>query len=118
MRVLICSALALLAGCSPVDPCDGLAGTCLTARVDGQPAALDQLRISVEGRPMPMSTGASFTLPVQVAIAFTVAPGPTAHITIDGLVGGDVVSSSGDQTVALNPGGKATFNFQLLAGSH
>jgi hypothetical protein len=104
-------------GCSAADPCDGLQGTCVSARVEGQPATVDQLRITVDGRPPAMLTptprGAPFSLPVRVALVFSAAPGASAAITVEGLVGGAAVGSSGKQMVPLSPNGKSSFTFEL-----
>jgi hypothetical protein len=117
MRAFLGGVLALVAaGCSAADPCDGLQGTCVSALVDGQPAMLDQLRITAEGQPSSLTTGSGFSLPVRVAIVFTTAPTSPVAITIDGLTGGNVVSSSGRQMVPVTPNGKTTYDFHLSAG--
>jgi hypothetical protein len=118
MRAFLGGILALVAaGCSTADPCDGLQGTCVSALVDGQPTMLDQLRITAEGQPTSLTTGAGFSLPVRVAIVFTAPPPGPVGITIDGLAGGNVVSSSGKQTVSVPANGKTTFDFHLSPGS-
>lgn len=117
MRAFLGGVLALVAaGCNAADPCDGLQGTCVSALVDGQPAMLDQLRISAEGEATPRTTGSGFKLPVRVAIVFTTAPSGPVPITIDGLAGGNVVSSSGRQMVPISPSGKTSYDFHLSAG--
>jgi hypothetical protein len=118
MRAFLGGILALVAaGCSAADPCDGLQGTCVSALVDGQPALLDQLRITAEGQPTPLTTGSGFTLPVRVAIVFSTTPSTPVPITIEGLAGGNVVSSSGRQMVPISPSGKTSYDFHLSAGA-
>jgi hypothetical protein len=105
----------LVAGCGTADPCDGLQGTCLSARIEGMPAQLDQLRVTVAGQPMPMlspTSPAAFSLPVRLAVVLT-TPAPNASITVEGLTLGNVVGSSGAQMVTLNPGGRSSFTFTL-----
>ena len=116
MRLVL---LALvLSGCAP-DPCDGVSGTCLSARVEGAVSALDQLRITVDGvgkMSSPSSPGDTFSPPVRLAIALPQQVGASALITIDGLLSGSQVASSGAQTVPLAANGRAVYTFTLMAG--
>jgi hypothetical protein len=117
MRLLACFLLAV-AGCSSADPCDGLAGTCVSARVEGNVMGLDALRISVAGQPMSMTSmaGGTFSLPVRLAIVLPAGVASPASITIDGMAAGQPRASSGAQSVPLVAGGKTSFTFTLAGG--
>ncbi len=69
MRALLL-AFFVAAGCSP-DPCAGVMGICVTARVEGNVGALDQLNIAVAGvgaRNSPVTPSGTFNLPVKLGI--------------------------------------------------
>src|SRR3954462_13285939 len=95
-----CLAL-LLAGCGAADPCDGIEGTCLSATVEGPVKMLDGLQITVDGLPAPMKStpGATFDLPVRLAIVVPASVGATATITIDGFFGPTLLGSTGKVAV-------------------
>jgi hypothetical protein len=108
-----------VSGCA-ADPCDGVSGICLSARVEGSVGMLDQLRIAVDGvgtMSSPVTPGASFGLPVKLAIGLPASVGSSARITVGGELAGAEVASSGAQTVPLNPNGRASYTFTLLGGA-
>jgi hypothetical protein len=108
---------ALASGCA-ADPCDGVSGTCLSARVEGNVGMLDQLRIAVSElnttMSSPVSAGATFGLPVRLAIELPASVGTSAHITVSGELAGSQVASSGAQVVMLNANGKTSHTFTLM----
>ena len=108
----------LLAGCGAADPCAGITGTCIAARVEGSIAGLDQLRISVEGFVLPRMTpvpASGFSLPVLLAITLPAKiTGPT-KITIHGLSAGQVIATSGVQSLDISAGAHTSASFTLRA---
>jgi hypothetical protein len=116
------AALALflfVTGCSAADPCDGISGSCLSARIEGDAKALDALRVSLgaSGGMMTSMPGGTFDLPVRIAIVLPASATSPAAITIDGLAGGQTRASSGEQSVAFVVGGKSSFTFHLTSGT-
>ncbi|MDB4965770.1 MAG: hypothetical protein JWN44_1459 [Myxococcales bacterium] len=117
MRAIAGTLLAavVLTGCAAADPCAGVGGTCVSARVEGNVTGIDSLRITVAGQPAPMSStpGGTITLPVRVALALPQGITSPAQITVDGLAGGAVRATSGVQSVPLTGGGHSSFTFHL-----
>jgi hypothetical protein len=82
MRLLLVGVVASLAGCViPVDPCDGVPGTCLAVHVDAPDLdQLDQLTVRASGsgldgeRSTRSAGGTPVTLPAVVALLFPDAP--------------------------------------------
>jgi hypothetical protein len=82
MRALLLGVVASLAGCViPVDPCDGVPGTCLAVHVDSPDLdQLDQLTVRARGsgvdaeRSTRSAGGTPVTLPTAVALLFPDVP--------------------------------------------
>jgi len=117
---IVTAALALSAvGCSATDPCDGLTGTCVSAKVTGSVGNLDQLRINVKGfasKYTPSPANGTFTLPVKLALSLPASVGNQPVISVDGLLGGVVVASSTEDMFVLVAGQKQAHEFKLMAG--
>lgn len=112
---LCCGLLALAAGCA-ADPCAGLSGHCIVARIEGDVAGLDQLQFSVgsANNVRTPSTPLSFTLPVNVPLILADPVTTDPQVTVQGLSAGRVVASSGQQII-----GKAanSYTFTLISSS-
>jgi hypothetical protein len=117
LRALV--ATLFLVGCAG-DPCDGVSGTCLSARIEGSVGMLDQLAFTVDKlgtMSTPMPAGAPFSLPVRVAIQLPPSVGTPAGITVTGLSGGNGIASSGHQQVPIVANTRNSFTFTLVGGS-
>ena len=118
MRYLVVFLLAI-AGCgSTVDPCDGIAGPCISASVEGTATGLDQLRISLDqlGSPRSVLTpipAAAFTLPVRVAIIPPAATPTSFHVVVEGLGGGTTLAASAPTNVISVSPSTVTFPTQV-----
>lgn len=110
---LAVASLSLVA-CGVVDPCQGIAGTCIAARVEGTATGLDQLSITLgaatKRQPEP---AAAFKLPVVIGI---VPPkeleGTTQDVTIAGLANG-IEKARDAKSVAIVAGKKTSVTFVL-----
>jgi len=119
MRASAVLLAVLVAGCNAVDPCDGLAGTCISARVEGPLMGLDGLLVSVAVAQTPQmmtsTPGGRFELPVRLAILLP--PTATSPVTmgVDALANGQDVGSSGPVSVAFTPNAKTAVTFVVHA---
>ena len=121
MRVQVAALVALLAavvasGCSS-DPCDGVAGSCISVRVEGSVAGLDQLRLSLDGVAAPMLTPTvprSISLPVKLAVGLSATTTSPANLTIAGLKN-SVVIAEDQHAVSFAAGQHVKFTFHLTA---
>ncbi len=116
MRTLLLGLLVM--GCSSAkDPCEGEAGACLTARVEGDVGALDQLRITIDKPAKSVTTpqpASLFTLPVKLALTFPSNTSGAILVTVEGLRNNTVIGRSSQQTVTPPaPGSRAMVTFVL-----
>lgn len=118
MRRLVLAVVVVAAGCAS-DPCSGVAGTCISARVQGSASGLDQLRVILDGAAQPQvspATPSAFSLPVRVAIVLPASVTSPATLTVEGVAGGQTVATSGPQSVSFTSGAHQSFTFDLAAG--
>ena len=112
--------LALLGvGCTS-DPCAGVSGSCVSARVEGGVSGLDQLRVVLGGAgPAQLSPRppAAFSLPVRLAIALPAGATSPATLTVEGLAHGQTVATSGPRSVSFTAGAHASYTFTLVPGA-
>jgi hypothetical protein len=116
MRALVLLALTLVGGCSTAaDPCNGQPGACITARLVGAIALLDQVSVSVAPlgetfvSPNPP---APFKLPKEIAVVLPPTARGTVMLAVDGLLNGRA-EGHGAATVVLPPNGLAHVTIQL-----
>lgn len=116
MRALVVAFVVVAAGCTS-DPCSGVSGTCISARVQGAVVDIDQLRVTLDGAAAPelspSTPSSSFSLPVKLAIALPASATSPATLTVDALVAGQVVASTGPQSVPFSSGAHSSFTFNL-----
>jgi hypothetical protein len=110
LRRLVLVAALLAAGCTK-DPCDGVAGTCVSLHVIGDGiSAIDQLSIDLSGavsapsQTTPHDKPDRESLPIDVGVSISGSPSGSETLHVVGLVGGGPVGD-GFATVDLKPGG-------------
>ena len=103
------------------DPCDGVAATCITARITSSSViAIDtlQLDISYEGFHATTATTAESptSLPLVTALELGGATVPvTVDIVVAGKLAGAVLGTAYQQSEPLDPGAHATVSFDIAA---
>jgi hypothetical protein len=106
MRFVLLVSL-VVTGCAK-DPCEGVSGACIAVRVEGSPADLDQLRITLD-KPVPRSVStptpaSQFTLPVKVAVAPPAGFTGSATLIVEGVRTGMVVGRAAPTAVEVSGG--------------
>jgi hypothetical protein len=107
LGLLMVSAL----GCSAVkDPCEGEAGACITARIEGSGVAvLDQLRFTIDNPVVATTNTPSspslFGLPVKLALVLPAAATGTVNVSVEGMEDGKVVARSAPQRITVPAAG-------------
>jgi hypothetical protein len=113
----------LAAGCSK-DPCDGVAGTCVSLHVVGRGiSAVDQLAIDLSGavsapaKKTPPDGPRRLSLPIDVGVSIANAPTGDVKVHVVALSGNNDDAAEGSADAQVSPGAHVKATVTLVAGA-
>lgn len=108
-----------LAGCGKSDPCNGIAGTCVSLTVQSSTVSMvDSLQISATGAVTATqgTSGVRSSLPIHVALKFPASVSGALHLDVNGLLSSMLVGS-GSTDITVMPAQHSSATVTLVGTS-